>query len=102
LIGDIRADTTIMHMADRFDEILLEMRKRDDQTDELIRLHGELNRCGEIALRDLLGATAEMRNEIRVSVEMTTQALESSTAHTRAIFALIDRLEGGGPLRPAT
>lgn len=90
------------HMADRFDEILLEMRKRDDQTDELIRFLGELNRRGELALRDLLGATAEMRNEIRVSVEMTTQALESSKAHTRAIFALIDRLEGGGPLTPAT
>lgn len=50
-----------------------------------------------------------MRTEIRANVELAKQTLEearstneSSKAHTRAIFALIDRLEGGGPLRPAT
>lgn len=114
-------------MADRFDELLIEMRsqhdesmarwdQRTEQTDDLIRFVGELNRRGEIALQNLLRSTAAMRAEIRASIEMTKATLESARAtlenckttaettkaHTRAIFALIDRLEGGGPLRPAT
>jgi hypothetical protein len=94
-------------MADRFDEILLEMRaeraemrrerdewtaridRRQDQTDENLRFLGELNRRSEIVLRDLLRSQAEMRAEIRDNTEMTR-------AHTKAIYAVIDRLQGGG------
>ena len=105
-------------MADRFDEILLEMRaereemreqmrrerqewtaridRRQDQTDENLRFLGELNRRSEIVLTDLLRSQAEMRAEIRDNTELTR-------AHTKAIYAVIDRLEGrgGGGLAPA-
>ena len=111
-------------MADRFDELLAEMRReraewnanmdrRLEQTDELLRFVGELNRRGEIALQVLLREGRAMRREIRANVaeinarteeiKARTEAnTESSKAHTRAIFALIDRLEGGGGLAPAT
>ena len=103
-------------MPDRVDEILTEMRRergewtarmdrRQDQTDENLRFLGELNRRGEIALQDLLRANREMRREIRAQtaeIKASTAKIEASTettkAHTRAIFVLIDRLEGGGPL----
>jgi uncharacterized coiled-coil DUF342 family protein len=113
-------------MADRFDEILEEMRRdraerhewgaRVDahlaQTDELLRFVGELNRRSEIVFRDLLRSQREMRREIRESIKESRERTaeikarveansEDSKAHTRAIFALIDRLEGGGGLAPA-
>jgi DNA repair exonuclease SbcCD ATPase subunit len=117
-------------MADRFDEILEEMRRdraerhaqRDEwgarfdahlaQTDELLRFVGELNRRSEIVFRDLLRSQREMRREIRESIKESRErtaeikarveaASADSKAHTRAIFALIDRIEGGGGLAPA-
>jgi len=117
-------------MADRFDEMLSEMReerqrdrelaerereerqrdreqarrereewtaridRRQDQTDENLRFLGELNRRGEIVLAEVVRSSAELRADIRENIELTK-------AHTRAIFALIDRLEGGSGLRPA-
>ena len=120
-------------MADRFDEILEEMRRdraerhewgaRVDahlaQTDDLLRFVGELNRRSEIVFRDLLRSQKEMRREIRESIKESREHQaesrkrtaeiqarveansQDSRAHTRAIFALIDRLEGGGGLAPA-
>lgn len=117
-------------MLDRFDEILEEMRReraawtlrtdrRLDQTDELLRFVGELNRRSEIVFRDLLRSQKEMRREIRESIKESREHQaesrkrtaqiqagveansEVSKAHTRALFALIDRLEGGGGLAPA-
>jgi hypothetical protein len=122
---------TIPCVADRFDEILTVMReerdewtarmeRRLDQTDENLRFVGELNRRSEIVMQDLLRASAAMRAEIRESIRETrarTERIEADTkealaeskrnaeaskAHTRAIFALIDRIEGGnGGLAPA-
>lgn len=99
-------------MADRFDEVIAELRRdraemrRDraemrrefaswsahidrlqEQTDENIRFLRELNRRGELALQELVRSQSAMREEIR--------------AQTRAIFALVDRLERGGGLSPA-
>lgn len=110
-------------MADRFDEILEEMRRdraewtarmdrREARTDELLRFVGELNRRSEIVFRDLLRSQREMRREIRESIKESRERTaeikarveansEDSKAHTRAIFALIDRLESGGGLAPA-
>ena len=115
------AVATIDGMADRFEEILSELRteraemrrereewtaridRRQDQTDENLRFLGELNRRSEIVLRDLLRSQAQMRAEIRESIKeikANTADIRANTettkAHTRAIFALIDRLEGGG------
>lgn len=94
---------------------------RLDRSDDLTRFIGELNRRGEIVLRDVLRGNARMRAEIDESIreirastrqiEANTRQTEANTrqtnlnaeaskAHTRAIFALIDRLEGGG-LAPA-
>lgn len=105
-------------MVDRFDDILIEMRREraewgarfdvlQQQTAENLRFLGELNRRGEIALQDLVRSQREMRREIRAEtaeIKASTAKIEASTettkAHTRAIFALIDRLEGGG-LSPA-
>ncbi len=53
---------------------------------DAVRFTGELVRRHEIAFRDMIAALRELREESR--------------AHTRAIFALIDRLEGGSA--PAT
>ena len=105
-------------MPDRFDEVIAELRsdraemRRDRaemrrefaawsahidrlqaQTDENIRFLRELNRRGEVALQELVRSQTAMREEIRTSSETTR-------AQTRAIFALVDRLEGGG-LSPA-
>jgi len=106
---------------DRFDEILAELRsdrtemrrqlaswavrmdRMQDQTDENLRFLGELNRRGERALQDLLRSQRAMRREIRASTEeiraVTAEmkaVTETTKAHTRAIFAVIDRLDGGG------
>lgn len=94
-------------MDDRFDGILAEMRseraewhaqmnRRLDQTDENLRFLGELNRRSEIIFQDVVRDLRELRGEIRASTETTK-------GHTRAIFAVIDRLEGGsGGIAPAT
>lgn len=100
-------------MADRFDEVIAELRsdrqemrrefaswsahidRLQEQTDENIRFLRELNRRGELALQELVRSQSAMREEIRASTETTK-------VHTRAIFALVDRLEGGGGLAPAT
>jgi hypothetical protein len=66
------------------------------QTDENIRFLRELNRRGERALQELVRSQGAMREEIRANSDTTR-------THTRAIFGLIDRLEGGsGGLSPAT
>lgn len=83
------------------------MDRRDQDAEDQRRFLGELNRRGEIVLRDVLRANAAMRREIRESIDerrresnAIVRQLEKNTArtdaHTRAIFALIDRLEGGG------
>jgi chromosome segregation ATPase len=112
-------------MTDRFDEILAEIRSDraalERRMDENTRFLGELNRRGEIVLQDVLRASREERREIRQSIReskertaqiradtaevkrRTAENTEASKAHTRAIFALIDRLEGGsGPLSPVS
>ncbi len=100
-------------MDDRLDEILGEMRsereemrseraewhaqmnRRLDQTDENLRFLGELNRRSETVFQDVVRELREMREETRASTATTK-------AHTRAIFALIDRFEGGGGVAPAS
>lgn len=99
-------------MADRFDEVIAQLRsdrqemrrefaawsahidRLQAQTDENISFLRELNRRGEIALQELVRSQGAMREEIRANTQTTK-------AHTRAIFAVIDRLEGGGGLAPA-
>lgn len=100
-------------MDDRFDEVLAELRgdraemrrefaarsahinRLQEQADENIRFLRELDRRGELALQELVRSQAAMRDEVRANTQKTR-------AHSRAIFALIDRLEGGGGLSPAT
>jgi len=105
-------------MADRFDEIIAEMRSDraalERRMDENTRFLNELNRRSEIVLQDVLRAGREERRESRERTaqikaetaeikQRTAENTAASKAHTRAIFALIDRLEGGsGPLSPAT
>ena len=123
-----RFDEFMMELRRGHDETLAVMReeraessarqdRRDAEMADLMRFLGELNRRGEIALQDLLRANAAMRAEIRESIKetrastaeikantvVTMRVAETTKAHTRAIFALIDRLEGGsGGLAPAS
>lgn len=53
---------------------------------DVIRFNSEVIRRNEVAFREMITALRELREESR--------------AHTRAVFALIDRLEGGSA--PAT
>jgi hypothetical protein len=81
--------------------------RRLDQTDELIRFVGELNRRTEIVFQSVVRELREMRRETRASTrEILARAADNSElmkAHAEAIFALIDRLEGGsGGVAPAT
>ena len=57
--------------------------KRDAELQQVIRFNTEAFRRSELAFADFAETQREMRGEIR--------------ARTRAIFALIDRLEGNGP-----
>ena len=93
-------------MADRFDEVIAELRsdraemrrefatwsahidRLQAQTDENIRFLRELNRRGELALQELVRSQSAMREEIRANTQKTK-------AHTRAIYADVHRLEGG-------
>ncbi len=113
LIGYVSGGT-IRSMPDRFDEVIEELRRDraelrrefaawsahidrlQEQTDENIRFLRELNRRGQRALQELVRSQAAMREDIRANSD-------STRAHTRAVFALVDRLEGGsGGLSPAT
>jgi len=101
-------------MADRFDEILEEMRSdrvasnarleemRSDrlasdarfealreESNETRRFLSEMNRRAEVVFQEVVLEMRDMREDIRASTETTK-------AHTRAIFAVIDRLEGNG------
>lgn len=121
-------------MGDRFDEVLAEMRsdradmrrefaswrahidRMQEQTDENLRFLREVNRRGELALRDLVLSQSAMREEIRAETEEIRAQTEKLRAHTqeihahtegfgaltRAIFALAERLESGGGLAPAS
>jgi len=100
-------------MADRFDEILEEMRRErgdwgnrftllQEQANETLRFVGELNRRSEIVFQELVLSQREMREEIRASTKKIEESTETTKAHTQAIFALIDRLQGGGGLAPST
>lgn len=98
LLGEMRTERAEWHAQMRAEraEWHAQMHRRLDQTDENLRFLGELNRRSEIVFRDVVRELREMRAETRASTETTK-------AHTRAIFALIDRLEGGGGgIAPAT
>ena len=57
---------------------------------------------GEVALQELVRSQRAMRPEIRAQTEEIRAVTETTKAHSRAIFALIDRLESGGGPAPAT
>lgn len=97
LLGEMRTERAEWHAQMRTEraEWHAQMNRRLDQTDENLRFLGELNRRSEIVFQDVVRELREMRRETRESAETTK-------AHTRAIFALIDRLEGGGGIAPAT
>ncbi len=109
ILEEMRRDRAVSD--DRWSEWMAESHRRGDQIDENLRFLGELSRRSEIVLRDF---QRELSREIRESIKESRQNIkesrertaeikarvernsEASKAHTRAIFALIDRLEGGG------
>lgn len=77
----------------RLDRVLEEIRaerresearweRRDAELQQLVRFNTEAFRRSELAFADFRAEQQDMRADIR--------------AHTRALLALIDRLEGGG------
>jgi hypothetical protein len=111
-------------MADRTTEILEEMRadraewnlrleemRRDStarfeqlqqESHQVSRFLAEMNRRAELVFGEVVRELREMRDEIRASTDKIEASTETTKAHTRAIFAVIDRLEGGGGAAPAT
>jgi|GEM_PF-2057901 len=114
-------------MADRFDEILTEMRTEravreaeravreaeradsnarfaqlQEETNESRRFLSEMNRRAEVVFQEVVLELREMRAEIRESTKNIRESTELTKAHTRAIYAVIDRLEGGDGLSPAS
>lgn len=85
VLEELRADRAEL----RADRAASEARweRRDAELQELIRFNTEAFRRSELAFEDFRKEQREMREDMR--------------AHTRALLALIDRLEGGGPA-PAT
>lgn len=77
---EMRADREEMR-ADREQE-KARWEKRDTELQEVLRFNAEAFRRSELAFADFRAEQREMREDIR--------------AHTRAILALIDRIEGGG------
>ena len=69
----------------------LHQRYEDDR-----RVNREILRRNEIVMRQVIDAVAEFKAESRQTREFSRRAAEATEAHTRAIFALIDRL-GNGP-----
>jgi len=96
-------DETLAELRRQHDNWIARFDRRLDQTDELIRFVGELNRRSEIVFQNVVRELREMRAETRASTVRIEESTEMTKAHTRAIFALIDRLEGGnGGIAPAT
>jgi hypothetical protein len=69
----------------------LHQRYEDDR-----RVNREILRRSEIVMWQVVDAVAEFKEESRQTRAFSRRAAEATEAHTRAIFALIDRL-GNGP-----
>ncbi len=76
-------------------------REIQDRYDEQLRITREVVRRNELAFQAHGETVARLDSAIERLRESAEGLREDSKAHTRAIFALIDELRGGGP-SPAT
>jgi len=82
-------------------DLRLETRDLHAENRDMLRFTGEVVRRNELAFLDMSAALGELREESRAAAEASRAAAEETRAHTKAIFALIDRFQGGGAA-PAT
>ncbi len=68
---------------------------------DVLRFNNEVIRRNEPAFRDMTTALRDLQEQTRLVVEQSRTSVEETRARTRAIFAHIDRLQGGGTA-PAT
>ena len=100
---DLRRESVTQHAETQTLNEDLHRRYEDDR-----RVNREILRRNEIVMRQVVDALDRFKDEFKeesrqtreASREAAKQTREASEAHTRAIFALIDRL-GNGP-RPAS
>jgi hypothetical protein len=64
--------------------------------DEQLQITREVIRRNELAFQSSMRTLDENTRVLRAVANHLEDLLDASRAHTRAIFALIDRLEGGG------
>jgi hypothetical protein len=64
-------------------------------SDEQLQITREVIRRNELAFQENTRVLQENTRVLRTVAEHLEQLIEEGRAHTRAIFALIDRLEGG-------
>ncbi len=82
LVREIAAQRQdVRHLGVESRGVLEELREMRTEFRDVIRFNTEVIRRNEVAFHGMMGALQELREESR--------------AHTRAIFALIDRLQGG-------
>ena len=67
----------------------------------MLRFTAEVVRRNEVAFHDMRAVMGELREESRAAREQSLAARDETRAQTKAIFALIDRFQGGGTA-PAT
>ena len=102
-------DRDFLERIDRHMERGNEIMERVEQELQLTReLHAEymqeireVRRGYRITIRQLFDLVRENREAMRDNREAMQEMAERSDAHTKAIWALLDRLEGDGPA-PAT
>jgi len=96
-------------------ELRREIRDLHSENRDMLRFTGEVVRRNEIAFHDMSTVMGELREESRAaaaasrasaaasreSAAASHASVEETRAQTKAIFALIDRLQGGGAA-PAT
>ena len=80
-------------ISDRVEE---EMRLTREQHADHIRAMKEMHRGYQLSIRQVLRESRENREVIRENRRAMREMREASEAHTKAIWALLDRIENGG------
>lgn len=76
--------------------MLVELREDRARSDALLDEYRDAIRLNKEAFRRSELAFGDLRAEIQGMTDCLREVREESKARTRALFALIDRLEGGG------
>lgn len=99
MAGDALLRRIDEHMArgnEVMDEIRAEVARSRRSYEDQLQITREVIRRNELVLQDFRKGFHELVEQIRELTASTREVREESRAHSKAIFALIDRLGGGG------